>query len=406
VVWGATGFTGQLTAECLLRQYGVAGELRWALGGRNAKKLESVRAALARDQGPEAEKLALVVGESRDAASMQALAERTKVVCTTVGPYALYGSELVAACARAGTHYCDLTGEVFWIRRMIDAHHEEARASGARIVPTCGFDSIPSDLGVWFLQREMWARHGHYARDVRLAVGAFRCAASGGTIASMLNMLEEAGEDREVARSMRDPYALNPKGEGAERLGTLDEQMGPAYDDGFEQWTAPFIMAAINTRVVRRSAALSGHVYGEAFRYSESMLMGAGLVGMAKATATSAALAAGMAAASLGPLRRVIARNVPAPGEGPTRAEQEAGFYDLRLRGRGGQPARSLNVRVTGDRDPGYGSTSKMLGESAVCLALDPLGSDGGLLTPATAMGEHLHARLVRNAGLGFEVVD
>jgi short subunit dehydrogenase-like uncharacterized protein len=402
VVWGATGFTGRLVAEYLLRRYGADG-LRWALGGRSREKLESVRDTLGRETGAAAASLPLLLGDGDDPASLSALAARTRVVCTTVGPYAKYGSKLVAACAAQGTHYCDLTGEVHWIRRMLDRHQDEAAASGARIVFTCGFDSIPSDLGVFFIQREMRARHGVPCSHVKYRVADFSGGASGGTIASMLNMLEEAREHPDVMRAVADPYALNPKDQrfGPDRA----ERMTPAFDPDFREWTAPFVMAAINTKVVRRSNALLGQLYGAEFRYDEAMLMGAGPAGLLKATAVSAGTAAGMAAMTLGPLRRAIAGRLPAPGEGPSKQARESGHFTIRLFGLHPTDAsKSLRARVTGDRDPGYGSTAKMLGESAVCLALDALASPGGLTTPAAALGEALLARLQRNAGLTFAI--
>ena len=398
VVWGATGFTGRLVAEYLLEAYG-SDAFRWALGGRDTGKLERVRKAL----GPSAAALPLVTGEAGDAASMSALAQRARVVCTTVGPYALHGAELVRACAEAGTHYCDLTGELHWMQRMMDAHGDRAVASGARIVHSCGFDSIPSDLGVLALQRAMRERHGVSASRVKGRIAGFSGGASGGTIASMFNLLEEAAHDADVRRALSDPYSLNPKDlrSGPDR----EERLWPTYDADFGQWTAPFVMSAINTRVVRRSNALLGHAYGSDFRYEEAMLMGAGPLGFAKATALATGLAAGMGAASLAPLRRLLRSALPAPGEGPDEARREAGYWDLRFLGeRAGSPSQRVMLRVRGDRDPGYGSTAKMLGESAVCLARDALASEPGFLTPAAAMGEALIARLEERAGVRFEL--
>jgi short subunit dehydrogenase-like uncharacterized protein len=402
VVWGATGFTGRLVSEYLLRRYGAEG-LRWALGGRSRGRLEALRDEIGRETATPADALPLVVGDADDADSMRALARRTRVVCTTVGPYAKYGSKLVAACAAEGTHYCDLTGEVHWIRRMLDRHHDEAVASGARIVFTCGFDSIPSDIGCWFVQREMRARHGVASPHVKYRVADFSGGMSGGTIASMLNMLEEAREDPEVMRTMADPYALNPKDQ---RFGPDGpDRFGPSWDADFGEWTAPFVMAGINTRVVRRTNALLGQPYGASFRYDEATLTGRGPGGLLRAVALSGGTAGGMAALSVGPLRRLIARRLPAPGEGPSRAAREAGYFVIRLHAaHPTDPALGLRARVRGDRDPGYGSTAKMLGESAVCLALDALDSPGGLGTPAAAMGDALLERLAASAGLEFTI--
>lgn len=398
VLWGATGFTGQLVARYLLERYGVDGSFRWALGGRNEAKLESVRDGLG------AAALPIVLGDGDDEASLVSLAGRTRVVCTTVGPYARYGSKLVGACARGGTHYCDLTGELHWIRRMIDAHQGAAEQSGARIVPTCGFDSIPSDLGVFFVQREMRARRGAPSPHVKCGVAGFSGGMSGGTVASMLNMMEEAGKDPAVMRVMADPYAIDPAGRRGHE--ESPDSRGPAFDADLGQWTAPFVMAGINTRVVRRSRALLGDLYGSEFRYEESMLTGKGAAGAVKAGSVAFGMGAGMGAMAIGPIRRLASRRMPAPGEGPTPDEQERGYWDLRFWAAppAGSGAGALRARLRGDRDPGYGSTSKMLGESAVCLALDSLEDSAGFLTPASAMGDVLIDRLQKSAGVSFEI--
>jgi short subunit dehydrogenase-like uncharacterized protein len=399
IVWGATGFTGRLVAEYLLGRYGAAGELSWAMGGRSQQKLEAVRGGL----GPGAEAIPLVVGDGDDEAALAEMVQRTKVVCTTVGPYAKLGSKLVAACAAHGVDYCDLTGEVQWMRRMIDAYQEQAAAHGARIVHTCGFDSIPSDIGVFHLQKEMQARHGVPARRIRYRVSAFAGGFSGGTVASLLNVMEEAASNPEVRRIMSDPYSLNPPDHrtGPDRR----DATGPVWDEAFGQWTAPFVMSAINTRVVRRSNALLGHAYGADFRYDEAVLTGAGPAGWLKAAGTSAGLGFTMLAGAVGPLRQGLASLLPSPGEGPSKEKREAGFFKIKLLAEHpGDTALSLGSEVTGDRDPGYGSTAKMLGEAAVCLAKDDLAAGGGFWTPASAMGEPLLERLRKHAGLTFEI--
>ncbi|MEZ5559327.1 MAG: saccharopine dehydrogenase NADP-binding domain-containing protein [Pseudomonadales bacterium] len=400
VVWGATGFTGRLVAEYLLRRYGVGGELRWAIAGRNERKLEELRGSL----GAAAASLPLVIGDSDDRVLLDVLAARTRVVCSTVGPYALYGSNLVAACAHQGTHYCDLTGEVQWMREMIDRFHAPAGASGARIVHTCGFDSIPSDMGVWFVQQAMRARHGVPARSVSYRARAFKGGFSGGTIASMLNMLDEAERDPSLRRLIEDPYGLNPEGQ---RRG-LDgpERVLPFFDQDFDAWVTPFVMATINTKVVRRTNALLGYAFGHEFRYDEGTLTPFGVFGFPLAAAISTGSAAFTAAAGFAPLRRVLARMLPKPGEGPTEATRESGYYVIELLARHPtDPTCNLRAEVRGDRDPGYGSTSKMLAESAVCLAKDPLTSAGGVLTPAVAMGDALLARLNEHAGVTFRLL-
>ncbi|MGE3464905.1 MAG: trans-acting enoyl reductase family protein, partial [Pseudomonadales bacterium] len=363
VVYGASGFTGALVAEYLLERYG-GDELSWAMAGRNLAKLEAVR----RDLGPGAESIPILIADSDDTASLEALAARTRVVASTVGPYALHGSNLVAACATLGTHYCDLAGEVHWMRRMIDAHHDTARRSGARIVHTCGFDCIPSDLGVHWLQREMRAEHGTYCAAVKFRVESSRGAFSGGTAASMLNMLEEAERDPSVSTILRDPYALNP--EGAPRGLDGPEKTYPEYDPDFMAWIAPFVMAEINTKVVRRSHALLGSPYGSGFRYDEAILMPYGQLGFPLAVALAGGTASFNAAMRTGALRRWLSTLLPSPGEGPDRAAREAGHFQIQLLGK--HPDRSsadLRLRIRGNRDPGYGATARMLGESAVCLA-------------------------------------
>lgn len=398
VLWGATGFTGGLVAEYLLSRHGVDGSLRWAIGGRNEAKLAALRDRL----GAGAERLPIVLGDAGDVDAMAVLAARTRVVCTTVGPYAQYGSPLVEACVRAGTDYCDLTGEIHWMQRMIDTHQDAAKASGARIVHTCGFDCIPSDLGTWFVQRAMQTRHGVSSPHVKLRVKGFSGGASGGTIASMLNMMEEARHDPSVTRAMNEPYSINPQGE---RNGPDEaERFVPWQDPDFGEWVAPFVMAGVDTKVVRRTNALLDYAYGKDFRYDEGVLMGTGPLGAVKAAGTTAGLGAGMSLAAIGPLRRLVATRLPSPGEGPSKETREAGYFDLQLHA--AHPTDrdlDLRARVTGDRDPGYGSTSKMLGEAAVCLAQDDLAAGGGFWTPAAAMGEPLLERLVKHAGLTFE---
>jgi short subunit dehydrogenase-like uncharacterized protein len=405
VVWGATGFTGRLTAEHLLGRYGATGDLRWALGGRSRAKLEAVRKQIGAETGRDTSALPLLVGDARDEGFVAELAQRSRVVCTTVGPYARYGSELVAACAAHGTHYCDLTGEVQWMQRMIDAHQDEAARTGACLVFTCGFDSIPSDLGAWFLQREMQARHGVPCSRVQLRVVGSRGGLSGGTVASMLNMLEEGRRDPSVMRAVEDPYALNSAGHrsGPDR----PERASPWYDEAFGQWCAPFVMAGINTKVVRRSNELLGYRYGADFRYDEGMLMGAGPLGLAKASGVAGVLAAAMAGLSRAPLRRLVAGRLPQPGEGPSKEQRETGYFSLRLRGEHpDDPAKALFAQVRGDRDPGYGATARMLGESAVCLAREARPRAGGCSTPAAAMGDALLARLAESAGVSFALED
>jgi short subunit dehydrogenase-like uncharacterized protein len=400
VIWGATGFTGALVAEYLLSQYGVDGALRWAIAGRNEAKLETLRQAL----GPHATSLPGIVADSFDEQKLDAMVANTRVVISTVGPYAKYGSKLVAACAAQGTHYCDLAGEAQWIRQMIDQHHAAAVDTGARIVHCCGFDSVPMDIGVWFLQQEAMRRHGSYCTSIAMLVKATKGGPSGGTIASVLNLIKEARADRSVAGVLGDPYALNPPDERQGPDGR--DQRNVQFDEIAGTWTAPFVMAGINTKVVRRSHALLGYPYGRDFRYREAVMMGKGASSWLKASAMTAGLGGFVAMASFGVTRGLLERFVlPKPGEGPNKEQRETGFFNLRQFGELAD-GTIIKSRITGDRDPGYGSTSKMLAEAGVCLARNNLSSAGGVLTPASAMGDALLQRLQENAGLKFEIVD
>ncbi|MCP3979230.1 MAG: saccharopine dehydrogenase [bacterium] len=399
VVWGATGFTGRLVASHLLERYGAAGDLRWAVGGRSARRLEAVREEL----GPGANGLSILVGDGGDAAAMDAVARRTKVVCSTAGPFARYGTELVAACARRGTHYCDITAEGQWIRRMVDEHEAAARASGARLVPCCGFDSIPSDLGCFFINEAMRSRTGRPCAEVKLLVRRLRGAISGGTAASLLKLIEDVRDDRDARRMLADPYSLNPDGERSGPDGP--DRRGTAWDEDVDSWTAPFVMAAINTRVVRRSNALMNYAYGRDFRYDEAQMTGRGLRGRAVAAGMSGTLGAIVGMAWFRPTRWLLRTFVlPSPGQGPDARRRARGAFDMLLVGR--NDTAELRACVQGDRDPGYELTSRMLGESAVCLARDETTPNvgGGFWTPASCFGDRLIERLERNARMTFTI--
>ena len=400
VLMGATGFTGRLVAEHLLLRYPPGGDLKWAMAGRSEAKLQAVRGEL----GDAAAEIPLMVADSHDVAALESLAQRAVAVISTVGPYARYGSELVAACAGAGTHYCDLTGEVQWVRRMIDAHEEAARESGARIVHCCGFDSIPSDLGVWALQQAAVEKLGAPLDRITLGVRRMKGGASGGTIASMFQALEEGREDKGIRKLMADPYGLNPT--DAPRGPKVPDQTGARYDEDLECWTAPFVMAQVNTRVVRRSNAVLGFPWGEQFHYHETSITGRGFGGRSRAMATTGGLGAFMVGASLAPTRALLQRFVlPSPGEGPSAEARENGLFDMLLVGSNAQG--TLKMAVTGDRDPGYGATSRMIGEAGAALALDGerLAVGGGSWTPASCFGQVLVDRLVAHAGMTFALV-
>jgi short subunit dehydrogenase-like uncharacterized protein len=398
VVWGATGFTGRLVVEYLARNHPQGGALRWAAAGRNEGKLQQVLADIA---GPN-HAIPLIVADSDNRSSLKSLAESTRVVLTTVGPYAKFGTPLVEACVNSGTHYCDLSGEPQWMRRMIDTYQLAAKTSGSRIVQSCGFDSIPSDFGVWFLQREAQRLYGKPCRRIRMLVRAMKGGPSGGTIASITQAMDEARADRNIARVLVDPYGLNPDGErsGPDKR----DQTTVVYDEQARVWTAPFIMAGINTKVVRRSNALSGYAYGRDFQYSEAVMTGPGPTGWSKAAMMTAGLGAFMFANSHALSRSLLVSPLMAkPGEGPSRAERENGYFRLIFVGTL-PDGTVLRATVTGDRDPGYGSTSKMLSESAICLAVDSLPVGGGFWTPVSAMGEALYRRLTENAGISFDL--
>ncbi len=397
VLFGATGFTGKLVAEYLAREH--ASSLRWALAGRSREKLEAVRGELAKI-APTLGTLDLAIADSADDGALAAIAKSTRVVCTTVGPYMTRGMPLARACAAHGTSYCDLTGEVPFVRSSIDENHARAQETGARIVHCAGFDSIPSDLGVLLLHEAF------RARGKQLASAAFYCGPmkggfSGGTIASMMEMLEGAGRDGEMRRLMGDPYALLPdrtKDRGPDGA----DQRDVRFEARIGQWTGPFVMAGINTRVVRRSNALADFAYGKGFAYREAMSFGRGPAGFARAAATTAALGGFVGVASLAVGRKALAPLLPSPGEGPSKEARDAGFFKIRIVGEG--DGMRMDAQVDGTSDPGYGETAKMLGEAAVCLAKDDdaLPQRHGVLTPATGMGMHLVERL-RAAGMTLE---
>lgn len=379
VVYGATGFTGRLVADYIHQQYGNNASVRWAIAGRSNEKLQTVR-----DEIGLPGDTPLLVADVNDRASMQALVDKTNVVITTVGPYQLYGSLLVELCANSGTDYVDLCGESVWMREMIDAHQAAAVKSGARIVFSCGFDSIPSDLGIYRLQKLAIEQTGQPCRHVSGRVRGLSGGFSGGTAASLQASMKAAKTDPEVLKLAIDPYACVPGFDGVKQ----PDGERVYYSDELKSWVAPFIMAAINTRTVHRSNALLGHLYGQDFTYDEMMLTGDGEKGEAVANfvANDHSLA--------GP-------DAPKPGEGPSEEERKAGFYDMIYIGET-HTGEQMVVSVKGDLDPGYGSTSKMIAESAICLVKEATDTAGGIWTTAPAMGEKLIARLEQNAGLSF----
>jgi short subunit dehydrogenase-like uncharacterized protein len=383
VVYGATGFTGQLVAEYLAAHYKGDSQLKWAMAGRSKEKLASVRDAIgARADTP------LIIADASDPASLKAMVDQTKSVISTVGPYQLYGSELVAACVSSATDYFDLCGEPVWMRQMIDAHEAAAKSTGARIVFSCGFDSLPFELGVFFVQEEAKKVLGAPAARVKGRVREMRGTFSGGTAASMRATFAAAANDPSLVALLRSPFALTPGFEGPKQ----PPGNRPVLDLELDSWTAPFVMATINTRNVHRSNLLMGFPYGKDFVYDEMMLTGPGEEGEAKARRITAANTA-----------EKMGSGGPKPGEGPSKEERESGLYDLLFVAIApdGRQARAV---VRGDRDPGYGSTSKMMSECAICLLRDTPDVPAGIWTPGAAMGHKLIKRLVDHAGLTFTV--
>jgi short subunit dehydrogenase-like uncharacterized protein len=400
IVFGATSFVGQILCDYLFRRHGLDGGVKWAMAGRSPSKLEFVRAAL----GEGAAGIELMVADAADEEALRDMCAQTGVVISTVGPYALYGSPLVKACVETGTDYVDLTGEAQWIHRMIEEHESRARKSGARLVHCCGFDSIPSDLGVHFHQKTAMEKFGEPATRIRMQVARIKGGASGGTVASILNIAREMASNPSLRKILANPYSLVPGGQARVRQPNVKT---PQRDAETGAWLGPFVMAAVNTRIVHRSNALQDYPWGVDFLYDESMRMGRGLKGGLSATALTGGLAAFMVGAALPPSRWLMENYMlPKPGEGPSPEQQKNGMYDLRFYGTTAS-GNKLITKVTGDRDPGYGSTAKMLGEAGVCLAHDIARTDvgGGFWTPATALGDALLARLQQHAGLTFEVI-
>ena len=383
VVYGATGFTGQLVAEYLATHYKGDATLKWAMAGRSKNKLASVRDAI----GAPAD-TPLIVADASDLASLKAMVAQAKSIISTVGPYQLYGSELVAACAASGTDYFDLCGEPVWMRRMIEAHEATAKSSGARVVFSCGFDSLPFELGVFCAQEEAKKVFGAPANRVKGRVRDMRGTFSGGTAASMRATFAAAANDPSMVPLLRSPFALTPGFEGPKQ----PPGNRPAFDQELDSWTTPFVMATINTRNVHRSNLLMGFPYGKDFVYDEMMLTGPGEKGEAKAKAIATANTS-----------EKMSSGGPKPGEGPSREEQENGMYDL-LFVAIAPDGRQVRAVVKGDRDPGYGSTSKMISECAICLLRDMPDVPAGIWTPGAAMQHGLIKRLVDHAGLTFGV--
>ena len=379
VIYGATGFTGKLVVEYMQEKYGKDEGISWAIAGRSEEKLNSVREEL--KVGSNVPQLLV---DSNDTDSIASMVQQTKCVLTTVGPYQLYGANILQQCVIHGVDYVDLCGEPGWMHEMINEYSDQAKETGARVVFSCGFDSIPFDLGVYFLQKEVIAQHGQPASNVRGRVRDMNGEFSGGTAASLGATMASLKEKPELFEVLVNPFALSNGFTGPEQA----QDSKPIYDDKLETWVAPFFMAPINTKNVHRSNALMDHLYGEDFCYNEMWIQGPGEEGKAAAEFVG----------SMNPLA-----DAPAPGEGPSKESRENGNYDV-LFCADLTDGSSLHASVSGDMDPGYGSTSKMIAESALCLVNDCVELGGGIYTPAPAMGEKLITRLQANAGLTFKI--
>lgn len=400
VVFGATGFVGKLICRYLATDPVHDAPVRWAIAGRDQAKLQALASSVSDQNIP------IILADAADSSSMEALCKQTKVVISTVGPYNRYGEPLIAACAKLGTDYVDLCGEVLWLKEMLDRYQEQAERSGARLCPTAGFDAVPSDLGTWWLQQESQTIYDEYCGKVKLRVIGMHGGLSGGTIASMTDTTAAAAGCAHTAKALLDPYLLTspyPESPPRQALHT-----GPFKEAEVEGWMAPFVMESINTRIVHRSHSLIDYAYGSDFRYDEAMLAGKGGKGWITGQAVAKGAAAFFAAASVSPVRKALHKIIlPKPGQGPSEKTQREGFFNIELWG-SVDDLRSIKVRISAFEDPGYASTAKMLTQAALCLAFDQPQSKvpGGFWTPATALKEPYRQRLIKYAGLRFERIE
>jgi short subunit dehydrogenase-like uncharacterized protein len=398
ILFGATSFVGKITTQSLLTDIGLDNDIKWGIAGRSLKKLKQLKTEL----GPEAEAIPIIVADSSDSASLTKMCQQARVVLSTVGPYALYGESLIEACVNNGNDYCDLTGEAYWIKKMLDKYQIRAQKTGARIINCCGFDSIPSDLGVYFLQQISQQKFGTTCSDVKLRVKAMNGGVSGGTVASGIEMAKAVKRDPSLRRKMGNPYLLCQSQQSTVKQPRI---VKPTFDHDFNAWSAPFIMETINSRIVLRSNCLKQDG-PDNFTYGEAVLTGKGRKGYFRAWGVTLGLGGFALAAKNKFLRFLIQKFIlPKPGQGPNPKQQQNGFFDLRIIGKHQQ--QTIIVKVTGDRDPGYGCTARMLTQAGLCLACDISKSElsGGFWTPATAMNNKLIHRLVTSAGMRFETV-
>lgn len=404
VLYGATSFVGKITAHYLAEFLSNAEDkegtnVTWAIAGRDEEKLNELQSKLT-------SKVDIIIANSKDEASLDKMTKQTQVIISTVGPYLKYGEPLIKSCAENGTDYVDLTGEAIFIKDMMDKYQDTAKQSGARIVNSCGFDSIPSDLGVYFTQTKAEEKFGNACDVVHMRVKAAKGGLSGGTIASMATIFEEVGQDKSRRKQVANPYLLNDDKDSPNVR--QDNISKPEYDSEHKRWLAPFVMASINTRIVHRTNQLLDYEYGRDFKYDEAMWMKDGVKGKLSSYAMSAGLFGFATAMMVKPSREFLSKHVlPKSGSGPSQEEQENGYFDIRFFGQTAEE-KTINTKVIGDKDPGYGSTSRMLSQAALCLVQDISKDDvgGGFWTPASAMGDKLLARLEVHAGLSFEVIE
>lgn len=394
VLYGATGFVGQQAIVYLVKH--ASPSTRWAFAGRSLGKLEAARSAAA-NQHPAAKDIPILVADAQDDAALAKLAASSRVVLSCAGPYALYGSKMVAACVSHQTHYCDITGETPWIREMIDKHHAKAQADGTRIVPGCGFDSVPSDLGAYLLMREMKARHGEDCAEIKAAFSLGGGGLNGGTLASVMNMIE-AGQ----SKALNDPFLLNPAGSAPKDAAPHRDPLGAYWDADFKAWLGLFVMGPVNTRVVRRSLALRG----QTARYQEYLRFGRSLAAGAVAASFGVGSKISMGLMAISPLRKLAQRMMPAPGEGPSEASMAKGFFKIDLIGQSAL-GKKLRAAISDQLDAGNGATVKMMCESALAMAENEaqLPKAAGVITPSVALGDVLEKRLLA-AGMRISVSD
>ncbi len=407
VLYGATSFVGQITARYLAQFLAADSKVSWAIAGRDEDKLKKLQAEISEVQkdGEKSSQVDIIIANSDDDDSLDAMTQQTQVIISTVGPYLKYGEPLIKSCTANGTDYVDLTGEAIFIKDMMDKYQDAAKQSGARIVNSCGFDSIPSDLGVYFTQQQAEIKFNKACDVIHMRVKAAKGGLSGGTIASMATIFEEAGQDKARRKQVANPYLLNDdKDAPSVRQDNISK---PEYDTEHSRWMAPFVMASINTRIVHRSNQLMGYEYGREFKYDEAMWMKDGVKGKLMSYGLSAGLLGFATAMMFKPSRDLLSNHVlPKSGSGPSKSDQDNGFFDIRFFGQTSKKD-TIMTKVTGDKDPGYGSTSQMLAQSALCLAQDIAKDEveGGFWTPSSAMGNKLLERIENHAGINFEVV-